>query len=207
MGSLFPFNTNWLRKAQTDVGPAIKSDLLSPVCFSPGSPAVSDDDRFVVSVDMKVGAYTLALTTMPEAAIARKLLITVTADTGNDTMGTLAIVGTDIAGNALSETIAPVAAGSVETLNAFKTVATITGAGWVIGGGAGTEDAIKIGTSESLGLPDKLSDTAQVLFASLAAVKEATAPAVVVHATTLAKNTVNLNSALNASAVKVYYLV
>jgi hypothetical protein len=207
MGSLFPFNTNWLRKAQTDVGPAIKSDLLSPVCFSPGSPAVSDDDRFVVSVDMKVGAYTLAQTTMPEAAIARKLLITVTADTGNDTMGTLAIVGTDIAGNAISETIAPVAAGSVETLNAFKTLVSITGAGWVIGGGAGTEDAIKIGTSESLGLPDKLSDTAQVLFASLAAVKEATAPAVVVHATTLAKNTVNLNSALNASAVKIYYLV
>jgi hypothetical protein len=207
MGSLFPFNTNWLRKAQTDVGPAIKSDLLSPVCFSPGSPAVSDDDRFVVSVDMKVGAYTLAQTTMPEAAIARKLLITVTADTDNDTMGTLAIVGTDIAGNAISETIAPVAAGSVETLHAFKTLVSITGAGWVIGGGAGTEDAIKIGTSESLGLPDKLSDTAQVLFASLAAVKEATPPAVVVHATTLAKNTVNLNSALNASAVKVYYLV
>jgi hypothetical protein len=207
MGSLFPFNTNWLRKAQTDVGPAIKSDLLSPVCFSPGSPAVSDDDRFVVSVDMKVGAYTLAQTTMPEAAIARKLLITVTTDTGADTMGTLDIVGTDIAGNPLTETIAPVSASAVETLNAFKTLVSITGVGWIIGGGAGTEDAIKIGTSESLGLPDKLSDTAQVLFASLAAVKEATAPAVVVHATTLAKNTVNLNSALNASAVKVYYLL
>ena len=120
---------------------------------------------------------------------------------------TLAIVGTDIAGNAISETIAPVSASSVETLHAFKTLVSITGAGWIIGGGAGTEDAIKIGTSESLGLPDKLSDTAQVLCASLAAVKEATAPAVVVHATTLAKNTVNLNSALNASAVKVYYLV
>jgi hypothetical protein len=207
MGSLFPFNTNWLRKAQTDVGPAIKSDLLSPVCFSPGSPAVSDDDRFVVSVDMKVGAYTLAQTTMPEAAIARKLLITVTTDTGADTMGTLAIVGTDIAGNAISETIAPVSASSVETLNAFKTLVSITGVGWIIGGGAGTEDAIKIGTSESLGLPDKLSDTAQVLCASLAAVKEATAPAVVVHATTLAKNTVNLNSALGGTAVKIYYLV
>jgi hypothetical protein len=207
MGSLFPFNTNWLRKAQTDVGPAIKSDLLSPVCFSPGSPAVSDDDRFVVSVDMKVGDYTVAVGTMPEAAIARKLLITVTADTGNDTMGTLNIVGTDIAGAALTETIAPVAAGSVETLNAFKTVTSITGAGWVIGGGAGTEDAIKIGTSESLGLPDKLSDTAQVLCASLAGVKEATAPAVVVHATTLAKNTVNLNSALGGTAVKIYYVL
>jgi hypothetical protein len=206
MGSLFPFNTNWARQARSDAD-AIKNTLLSPVCYAPGSPAVSDDDRFVVSVDMKVGAYTLAQTTMPEAAIARKLLITVATDTGADTMGTLDIVGTDIAGNPLTETIAPVSASAVETLNAFKTLVSITGVGWVIGGGAGTEDAIKIGTSESLGLPDKLSDTAQVLFASLAGVKEATAPTVVVHATTLAKNTVNLNSALNASAVKVYYLV
>jgi hypothetical protein len=206
MGSLFPFNTNWLRKAQSDVA-SIKSDLLSPVCFAPGSPAVSDDDRFVVSVDMKVGAYTVAVGTMPEAGIARKLLITVTTDTGADTMGTLDIVGTDIAGAALTETIAPVSAGTVETLNAFKTVTSITGVGWVIGGGAGTEDAIKIGTSESLGLPDKLSDTAQVLCASLAAVKEATAPTVVVHATTLAKNTVNLNSALGGTAVKIYYVL
>ncbi len=208
MTSLFPFNTNWLRKAQTDVGPAIKSDLLSPVCYSPGSPAVSDDDRFVVNTNMKVGAYTVAVGTMPEAAIARKLLITVTQVGGvNDTMGTLAIVGTDIAGNALSETIAPTAAGAVETLNAFKTVTSITGAGWVRDAGAGSEDTIKIGTSESLGLPDKLSDTAQVLCASLAAVKEATAPTVVVHATTLAKNTVNLNSVLNGTAVKIYYVL
>lgn len=206
MGSLFPFNTNWPRQAQTDAD-AVRSTLLSPVCYAPGSPAASDDDRFVVSVDMKVGAYTVAVGTMPEAGIARKLLITVTADTGNDTMGTLTIVGIDIADAALTETIAPVAAGTVETLNAFKTVTSITGAGWVIGGGAGTEDAIKIGTSESLGLPDMLSDTAQVLCASLAAVKEATAPTVVVHATMLAKNTVNLNSALNGTAVKIYYVL
>jgi len=157
---------------------------------------------------MKVGAYTLAATTMPEAGIARKLLITVTQVGGvNDTMGTLAIVGTDLAGSALSETIAPVAASTATTLNAFKAVTSITGASWVRDAGAGTEDTITIGTSEAIGLPDKLSDTAQVLCASLAAVKEATAPTVVVHATTLAKNTVDLNSALNGTAVKIYYVL
>lgn len=201
--SLFPFNTNWPRQAQSD-SDAVKNTLLSPVCYAPGSPAVSDVDRFVVSADMKVGAYTVAVGTMPEAAVARKLLITVTQVGGaNDTMGTLTIVGTDIADQPLTEVIAPVAASSVETLNAFKTVSSITGAGWVINVAA---DTITVGTSESLGLPDVLSDAAQVLFASLATVKEATAPAVVVNAT-LAKNTVNLNSALNGTAVKIYYLV
>jgi hypothetical protein len=204
--SLFPRNTNVARQAQTDVA-SIKTTLLNPVEYAPGSPAVSDDDRFVTSVAMKVGAYTLAATAMPEAGIARKLLITVTQVGGvNDTMGTLAIVGTDLAGNALSETIAPTANSTKTTLNAFKTVTSITGAAWVRDAGAGSEDTIKIGTSEAIGLPDKLSDTAQVLFVSLDGVKEATAPTITVDSAVLAKNTVDLNSALNGTAVKIYYL-
>ena len=206
--SLFPFNTNWgTRRARSDA-PGILTQLGSVVMYSPGSPAVSDDDRFVTSVAMKVGAYTLAATTMPEAGIARKLLITVTQVGGaNDTMGTLVIVGTDIAGNALSETIAPSANTTTTTLNAFKTVTSITGAGWVRDAGAGSEDTIKIGTSEAIGLPDMLSDTAQVLCASLNNVKEATAPTVTVNNTVLAKNTVDLDSALNGSPVKIYYFL
>lgn len=203
---LYPYNTNVSQNAQTDI-PGKLTALRKLVAYSPGNLAVSDVDRFVVSVAMKLNAYTVAVGTMPEATIARKLLITVTQVGGaNDTMGTLAIVGTDLAGAALTETIAPVANSNVETLNAFLTVTSITGAGWARDAGAGSEDTITIGTSESIGLPDKLSDTAQVLCASLAAVKEATAPAVVVHATTLAKNTVNLNSMLNGTAVNIYYI-
>ena len=154
---------------------------------------------------MKVGAYTIAVASMPEAAVARKLLITVTQQGGvDDTPGTLDIVGTDAAGAVLLETIIPPLNTTKLTVKAFKTVTSITGVAWVAGGAA---DLIKIGTSEALGLPDKLSDAAQVLFASLAAVKEATAPTVTVSATVLAQNTVDLNSALNATAVKVYYLV
>jgi hypothetical protein len=201
--SLYPCNTNVARTAQTDTH-ALKTNLLSMVQYSPGSLTASDDDRFVVSVDMKVGAYALAATTMPEAATARKLLITVTADTGNDTMGTLAIVGTNINGAALSETIAPTAAGTATTLNAFKTVSSITGAGWIIGGGAGTEDAIKIGTADAVGLPDCLTDTAQVLLASVNNVKDA-GLTVTVSATVLSLNTVDTTSVLAGTPFKVYY--
>jgi hypothetical protein len=204
--SFYPFNTNRARQAQTDV-PGIRTVLGSGVCYAPGALAASDDDRFVVSVAMKVGAYTLAATTMPEATVARKLLITVTRVDADDTMGTLEIVGTDMAGQALSETIAPVANGVVRTVNAFKTVTAITGADWVRNGAGGTEDTIKIGTSDAIGLPDMLADTAQVVACSLNNVREATFPTVTAHATTLARNTVDPDSALNGTPFKVYYWV
>ncbi|HOG46301.1 MAG TPA: hypothetical protein PLJ35_15750 [Anaerolineae bacterium] len=205
--ALFPFNTNWPRRAQSDV-PGIRTVLGAGVCYAPGNLAASDDDRFVVAVDMKVGAYALAETTMPEAAVARKLLIAVTQDApgGNDTMGTLTIVGTDIAGQPLTETIAPAANTTKTTLNAFKTVESITGAGWARDGAAGSEDTIKIGTSEAFGLPDLLTDTAQVVCASLNNVREAVAPTVTVSATVLALNTVDLaTTPLTGTPVKVYY--
>jgi len=205
--SLYPYNPNVAHYAQTDILGKYNTRMV-PVSYSPGGLAASDDDRFVVSANMKVGAYTIATSAMPEATVARKLLITVTQVGGvNDTMGTLAIVGTDLAGEALSETIAPTANSTKTTVNAFLTVTSITGAGWVRDGAGGTEDTIKIGTSEAFGLPDKLGDTAQILFASHNGTKEATAPTVTVSSSVLAQNTVDLNTSLNGSAVIVYYLV
>lgn len=207
MSGLYPYNTNWAagnRRAQTDT-PEVFTQLGVGVCYAPGLLAAADDDRFVVSANMKVGAYTLAATTMPEAAVARKLLITVTRVDADDTMGTLDIVGTDIAGNALSETIIPVANSAVTTVNAFKTVTSITGAGWVRNGAGGTEDTIKVGTSEAIGLPDMLTDTAQVVTASLNNAREGTHPTVTVSGSVLAANTVDLDSALAGTPVKIYY--
>lgn len=201
--SLYPLNTNVARTAQTDAH-ALKTNLLSLVQYAPGNLTASDDNRFVTTIDMKVGAYALAATTMPEAATARKLLITVTTDTGADTMGTLVIVGTNINNQAITETIAPASGATATTLNAFKTVSSITGAGWVIGGGAGTEDAIIIGTADAVGLPDCLTDTAQVLFASVNNVKDA-GLTITVSATVLSLNTVDTTSALAGTPFKVYY--
>jgi len=201
--SLFPFKTNWARQAQSDAG--VRTNLLSTVQYAPGSPVLDDVDWFVVSADMKVGAYTLAHTA-PDVG-ARNVTVTQTAVGTEDTNGTIVVVGTDLGGNAITETLTPNAGATVAGTKCFKTITSITGAGWVIDGVEATEDTVTVGFGALIGLPDKLSDTAQVLFASLAGVKEATAPTITVSATVLAANTVDLNSALDGTAVKIYYMV
>jgi len=52
-----------------------------------------------------------------------------------------------------------------------------------------------------------LTDTAQVVAASLNNVREGTHPTVTVSATALESNTVDLNSALAGTPVKIYYFL
>ena len=98
-------------------------------------------NRFVTSVNMANGAYTLAATTQPTEG-ARKIVATITGVTGNDTPGTITIVGTDALGGSLTEVLTLVAGGTATSTRAFLTVASITQAGWVINGG---NDTIVIG--------------------------------------------------------------
>jgi hypothetical protein len=200
--SLYPFNTNWgPRRAQSDV-PGTLTTLGAVVMYSPGSPALDDADWYVASVDMKVGAYTLAHTA-PDVG-ARNVTVTQTAVDAEDTNGTIVVVGKDLAGNTITETLTPNAGETVAGTKAFAEITSITGAGWVTGGGA---DKITVGFGALIGLPDKLTDTAQVLAASLNNAKEANAPTVTVSPTALELNTVDLSSALNGKPVKVYYIV
>jgi hypothetical protein len=194
---LFPFNTNWPRRAQTDV-PGLTNWMGAGVMFTPGSPLVADVDRYFASAAMHLGAY--AVLAQPD--VARNVTLTRTAVDAADTPGTIVVVGTDIAGNAITETLTPGATGvQVVGTRAFKTITSITGVGWVIGGGA---DTIVIGMGDRIGLPDMLTDTTQVLAASLNNVREATFPAVTVSATDLSLNTVDLDSAMAGTPVKVY---
>jgi hypothetical protein len=162
---------------------------------------VADVDYFVVSANMKVGAYTLAHTSMPVGA--RNVTVSQTAVGAEDTNGTIVVVGTDLAGAALTETITPNGGATVAGTKAFATVSSVTGVGWVIGEG---NDTVTVGFGDVVGLPDKLSDTAQVVAASKNGVKEATAPTVTVSSTVLALNTVDLNTALDGDSISVYYL-
>lgn len=95
-------------------------------------------NRFVVSVNMANGAYTLANSTPSWSAGACTLTATITANTGNDTPGTLTVVGTGINGQPVTETITLVAAGTANGVVPFKTITSITQAGWVINGGNDT---------------------------------------------------------------------
>ncbi len=203
MATLFPYNTNWqagARKAQSDA-PGVLTMLGTGVMYSPGSPVVDDVDWYVASVDMKVGAYTLAHTA-PDCG-ARNVTVTQTAVDAEDTNGTIVIVGTDLAGNVITETLTPKAGATVAGAKCFATITSITGVGWVKGGA--DPDTVTLGFGALIGLPDKLTDTAQVFAASLGNVREGTHPTVTVSATALESNTVDLNSALNGSPVKIYY--
>lgn len=199
--SLYPFNTNWERRAQSDAF-GVLTLMRASVMYTPGSPAVDDADWYVVSTDMKVGAYTLAKTT-PDTG-ARNVTVTQTAVGTEDTNGTIVVEGKDLAGNVITETLTPNAGQTVAGAKAFAEITSITGVDWAAQEAA---DTITVGFGSLIGLPDKLSDTAQVLAASLNNAKEETAPTVTVSATVLDLNTVDLASVLNGSPVKIYYVV
>jgi hypothetical protein len=201
----YPLNPNIpaARGMQSDVpGLNVTYGLVARYALTAAEAATADVDYFVVSVDMKVGDYTLAATTMP-GNCARNVTVTQTATSTEDTNGTITIEGTDLAGESITETLTPDAGVTVAGLKAFRTVTKATGAGWAAVAGA---DKITIGFGDVIGLPDLLPCNT-VLLAAKGGVREATAPAVTASATVLAENTVDLNSALDGSAVDIYYVV
>jgi hypothetical protein len=112
------------------------------------TPAVAN--RFVVSTNMKVGAYALANTTMPTAG-TRRITVTHTAVTGTDTLGTIDVVGTDRTGAVISESIVPIANSVATSTKWFQTVTSVTGAGWVINTG---NDTLVVGCAAGAGVFD-----------------------------------------------------
>jgi len=102
---------------------------------------VADADGFVVSANMKVGAYTLAATTPTSGA--RHVTCTRTVVGNADTPGTITVVGKDLSGQTITETLIPGAHTILVTgAKFFASVASVTGAGWVIDG---TADTIVVG--------------------------------------------------------------
>ena len=105
---------------------------------------VGDADGFVVSVEMKVGAYTLAAAAPTSGA--RHVTCTRTAVGTADTPGTIVVVGKDLSGQTISETLTPGANGILVTGSKFfASVTSVTGAGWVIDAVEGTADTIVVG--------------------------------------------------------------
>jgi len=99
------------------------------------------NNRFVTSVNMANGAYTVA-NASPVWQGGCQVTATITGIGGNDTPGTLTIVGTDLTGAAQTEVLTLVA-GSVATgAKIFRTITSVTQAGWVI---VSTNDTIVVG--------------------------------------------------------------
>lgn len=100
-------------------------------------------NRIVTSASMKVGTYTIA-NASPVWSGGAFITITHTAVDAADTLGTITIVGTNLAGQTISETITPLSGTVATSTKVFRTVTSATGAGWVINGG---NDTITIGVA------------------------------------------------------------
>ncbi len=102
-------------------------------------------NRIVAVANMKVGTYTIANGGVAVWAGGFKLTLThAEVGGGVDTLGTVAFVGKDLHGNALTETLTPVADSVVTGTKVFKSITSATGAGWVIGTG---NDTISVGVA------------------------------------------------------------
>lgn len=198
----YPMKLAWQWLAQTEVA-GTTAQVHTILEFALGSPVVADVDRIVTSVDMKVGAYTIAA----QPDVPRNITVTQTAGATEDTNGTIVIVGTDINGTAITETLTPNAGATVAGAKAFKTVTSVTGVGWVVDGVEGTKDTVTVGVGDLIGLPYYLPADSLVFAGTLGGTREATLPTLTRSSTVLDLNTVDFDSAWNSSAGVVFIMV
>lgn len=130
---------------------------LTHTHFSGGATAAVAN-QVVTTTNMKVGAYTVANAGAMPTAGARHVTVTHTTVVTTDTLGTIVVVGTNMAGQTITETITPVADSLASGLLWFNTVTSVTGAGWVI---AGSNDTLVVGCSAT----PVVIDSAGVLYA------------------------------------------
>lgn len=126
---------------------------------------------------------------------ARKIIVTPGGTTNDVPAGDVVITGTNIRGDVITDTLtfAANATGAQTTVKAFKTVTSVVFP--IQDGAAATYD---IGITDALGL-DRCMSEAAVLDAYIDGVRETTAATVTFHATDISKNTVDPNTALDAS--------
>ena len=101
-------------------------------------------NRIVASANMKVGTYTIA-NASPVWSGGALITVTHTQVGGvTDTLGTIVVAGTNLLGQAISETITPLDGTVATSTLIFRTVSSVTGVGWVINTG---NDTIVVGVA------------------------------------------------------------
>ena len=193
----YPFNPHRVQYMQAENG-SIAVLRQRFIAHFTVTPIAASANGVHAAVTQPTTGTTVVTTAITNPDVARNLSIV-----GNQSTctGNVVIAGTNMAGQAITETIAASGTATVVGAKAFKTVTSIT-----IPTRGAASDTIAIGLGSKLGLPHKLTMNT-VLAAALAAVREATAPTVVASASALESNTVLLSSALDGGAVDVYYLV
>jgi len=150
------------------------------------------------------GSQQVVTTGITNPPCARNVTATAGGTAGDIKAISVVVSGTDINGEAISETLPAFTvdtAGTVTGSKAFATVTSIT-----IPAHDGTGATTAVGFGSKLGLAHKLA-TNTVLLASLGGTKEGTAPTVATSSSAVCSNTMLLNSSLNGTQVLAYYLV
>ena len=136
---------------------------------------------------------------------ARNLVVVVAATTaGNIAAGKVVIAGKDINGDAISEdfTVTADTAGTLTGSKAFAEITSIT-----IPVQDGDTVTFDVGWGDKLGLPIKLGNGVHHIATYLGDSAEATAPTFATSGTATSGNTIDLNSALNGSAVETLFII
>lgn len=163
------------------------------------APDAAADDAVHAAITLTTAVQDIS-TAITNPDFPRKLTVTGTKAGGSLT-GNVVITGTNIRGEAISETIAITADTEVEGTKAFKTVTNIR-----VPVRATSGDTVKVGISDALGL-DRCMEGNEVIMATVDGVYETTRPTVTFDADEVEKNTLNPNTALDANVdVAVSYI-
>lgn len=166
-----------------------------------GSPALGTTTAVHAAVtdDGTTQTITTAITS-PD--VPRNVTATAGGTAGDIKAIQVTVTGTDAEGATITETLPAFTVNTTGTVTGSKAFATVTSISIPAHDGTGATTAIGLGAK--VGLGERLSlDT--VIAAHLGGAREGTRPTVAVSASTLASNTVTLNSALNGTEVVVDY--
>jgi len=166
------------------------------------TPVVADVDRLYVDLDCNATETEYVFDTSDtdtQPDVARTLSLTPNASS----VSWFFFEGTDIDGNEIEEFINLTGSGTT-TIVGNKAFATVTNMTWDNTGGNSTE--VDVGVSDELGLDYIVADTAQIIAASLDAVREGTYPTIA-SGTTLSENTIDIQETLTGTKDVVIYSV
>lgn len=169
-----------------------------------GSPAVADTDGIMSArTDTGTGVTISAGTSINFPDVPRNMTATAGGTVGDVANESVTFTGKDIDGNSISETLTAFTidtAGTQASVKCFAELDTVE-----LPKMDGTGATISIGYGDILALPERLERNT-VIAAFLANTVEGTAPTVVVNASNLENNSVDINSSLNSTPVRVEYV-
>ena len=165
-----------------------------------GAPDLADPNYFLISTVMLATAYTLDQTTLAADNPPRNVTVTHTTDTTTDTLGNVVIIGTDVNDSSITETMAVSADGVATGTKAFKTIVSVTTAGWVQAGGV--SDLLEVGFGTLCGLSAVHANADEVGWPAMLAGLARTPDSVAVSASLVEENTISLSGGTYDSSKK-----